>query len=73
MTVMADQGSDANVLPPQVLSQILSSNPDLNVINLERTAHYETVDKSPPISALQSQGYGKCSTSHTPWNKSIAT
>ena len=45
---MQDQGSVANVLPPQILSQILSSNPGLNVIDLERTAHYETVDKSAP-------------------------
>lgn len=47
-TVMADQGSDANVLPPHILSQILTSNPDLTVIDLERTAHYDTVDKSAP-------------------------
>ena len=45
-TVLADQGSDECILPPQVLSQIGKVRSDLDVVTLDRPCHYETVDKS---------------------------
>ena len=43
---MADQGSDANILPPDTLELIPKAKPSAKVTTLDRTIYYETVDKS---------------------------
>lgn len=45
-TVLADQGSDACILPPSTLHKLQRANPNLKVVTLDRTVYYETVDKS---------------------------
>lgn len=45
-TVLADQGADASILPSHLLEKLRKADPQLKVIDLDRTVYYETVDKS---------------------------
>jgi len=45
-TVMADQGSDVNILTPDVFKKVCEAGTKLRVTNLDRTRNYGTVDKT---------------------------
>jgi len=45
-SLLADQGSDGNILPPHVLDKIVQVSPNLNVVKLNRVHLYEMVDKT---------------------------
>lgn len=47
-TVLADQGSDACILPPSILEGMVKADQDLTVTQLRKTIYYETVNKSAP-------------------------
>lgn len=47
-TVLADQGSDVNLLPPHVLDMMRKADKSLTINVLDRTYYYSTVDKTAP-------------------------
>lgn len=45
-SILADQGSDACIMPPDLFAQILQAEPSLKTKLLDTPIRYETVDKS---------------------------
>ena len=45
-SILADQGSDASVLPPHIFERMILADPNLEAVELKRVRTYDTVDSN---------------------------